>query len=451
MPQRWRDQYRGAKHRAALHLRGCPGVALPGQFPATAPKSSVPRRRSLSHPQRSLALPIVGVLDIETRRTIKLHIDDRTGKLDFVDRARPLEQCPVPLVAGGIDDGLPGRRRERHDHGHRGGGFRDMFRDINLDRRRLDWRFGRGFLLLNLHKGRRLLHVHGRAPYSAAIEANSFETRKGGLIKSPLRRVSVSALEVERHACGRGLYGRAADRVVARIARADLVAMAARAKTVVRAHALREHGADNVPAGPVVEVVTSSNGVLGGIIAEQVRLKLADVDRSCARHTGKDVVEAQTCGVARALKGVGIGPADSPLADHLSDASEYRITRSLVEGLFERKDLAPNPLVEGVELNVAQTIVEAITAANLGGPLVVNAGRNGRAIRQNERYRRSNGRRIELRVVVTTAVDLLMHFVGGDRGKRTVLVGQSRAVGVSKGAVGAIVAADNARTSTAGG
>src|ERR1700730_416998 len=461
MPQRWRDQYRGAKHRAALHLRCCPGVALPGHFPATAPKSSVPRRRSLSHPQRSLALPIVGVLDIETRRTIKLHIDDRTGKLDFVDRARPLEQCPVPLVAGGIDDGLPGRRRERHDHGHRGGGFRDMFRDINLDRRRLDWRFGRGFLLLNLHKGRRLLHVHGRAPYSAAIEANSFETRKGGLIKSPLRRVSVGALEVERHACGRSFDGRAADRVVGSIARADLVAMAARTKTVVRARALSEHGAHYVPTGPVVEVVTGSDRILAGGIVEYVGLELADLyerSGSNARYAGIDVVEAQTCRIAGGLEGVSIGPAHGPLLpDELRNTSEHTIARPFIEGLFERQDLAPHPLIEGVELNVANTVVESIAAAHLCGPFVVNAGEDrsavgGVRVAAGQEHGSKKGRTSQdwFHAVVAVTVDLLMKLVGGDRRKRSVFVGQSSTIGIAVGAVGATVAADVARKRTAG-
>src|SRR6185437_12434992 len=47
--------------------------------------------------------------------------------------------------------------------------------------------------------------------------------------------------KVERHACGRSLDGCATDGVVGSIARADLVAMTARAKTVVRTHTLREH------------------------------------------------------------------------------------------------------------------------------------------------------------------------------------------------------------------
>src|SRR5260221_10993377 len=38
-------------------------------------------------PQRSIGLPIVSVLDIETRCSIKLHIDNWTGKFDFIDRA----------------------------------------------------------------------------------------------------------------------------------------------------------------------------------------------------------------------------------------------------------------------------------------------------------------------------------------------------------------------------
>src|SRR6266851_9970153 len=74
----------------------------------------------LKRKPRSIGLPVVSVLDIETRCSIKLHIDDRTGKLDFVYRTRPLEQGPVILVAGRIDDGLTRRRRKRYDHRDRG-------------------------------------------------------------------------------------------------------------------------------------------------------------------------------------------------------------------------------------------------------------------------------------------------------------------------------------------
>src|ERR1700716_2935814 len=118
MRQRWWDQSSGPKHKAALRLRSSRCVAPPGHLPTAVPVSDVPQRRSFSsgNLQPSLALPIVSVLDIETGCSIKLHIDDWTGELDFVDRARPLEQGPISLIAGCIDDGLTGRRRKRDNH-----------------------------------------------------------------------------------------------------------------------------------------------------------------------------------------------------------------------------------------------------------------------------------------------------------------------------------------------
>src|SRR5258708_25655279 len=74
----------------------------------------------LKRKPHSIGLPVVSVLDIETRCSIKLHIDDRTGKLDFVYRARPLEQGSVILVTGGVDDGLTRLRRKRYNHDQRG-------------------------------------------------------------------------------------------------------------------------------------------------------------------------------------------------------------------------------------------------------------------------------------------------------------------------------------------
>src|ERR1700730_8988751 len=79
--------------------------------------------------------------------------------------------------------------------------------------------------------------------------------------------------EVERHPCGRGSDCRATDRVVELIARADLVAMAARTKTVVRARTLIDLGADNVPAGPIVEIITGADRILAGGIVEQISLQ----------------------------------------------------------------------------------------------------------------------------------------------------------------------------------
>src|ERR1700687_3045290 len=118
MRQRWWDQSLGPKHKAAWRLRSSRCVAPPRHLPTAVPGSNVPQRRAFSrgNPQHSLALPIVSVLDIEARCSIKLHIDDWTGELNFVDRAWPLEQSPVIFMAGGIDHGLAGRGRQGYTH-----------------------------------------------------------------------------------------------------------------------------------------------------------------------------------------------------------------------------------------------------------------------------------------------------------------------------------------------
>src|ERR1700694_1349308 len=166
MRQRWWDQSSGPKHKGASHRQSSPCVAPPGLLPTVVPASDVPQRRSFSSgdPQHSLALPIVSVLDIETRGSIKLHIDDWARELNFVDRAWPLEQGPVILMAGGIDHGLTRRRRKRYNHGHHGCRFRNVFRHIDLDRYRFDWLVGRDFGLRDLHKGWRRLHIHCLVP-----------------------------------------------------------------------------------------------------------------------------------------------------------------------------------------------------------------------------------------------------------------------------------------------
>src|SRR5256885_11317330 len=84
-------------------------------------------------PRPSMRLPIVGVLDVEARCSVELHIDDWAGKPDFIDRARPLEQGSVILMAGGIDNGLSRRRRKGHNHRHGGRRFRNIFRHVDLD------------------------------------------------------------------------------------------------------------------------------------------------------------------------------------------------------------------------------------------------------------------------------------------------------------------------------
>src|SRR5947209_16739594 len=99
------------------------------------------------------------------------------------------------------------------------------------------------------------------------------------------------ALEVERHPCGRSSDRSTADRVVLRIAATDLVPVAAGAETVMRAYALIDLGADDVPAGPIVEVVARANGVLACRVIELVSLYV------CQRCTDR-IVGAQHCRVA---------------------------------------------------------------------------------------------------------------------------------------------------------
>jgi len=59
----------------------------------------------------------------------------------------------VALMPGGIDHGLTRGRRQRYNHRHRGCRFRNVFRYVDLDRRRLNRRRGRLFGLRKLNKG----------------------------------------------------------------------------------------------------------------------------------------------------------------------------------------------------------------------------------------------------------------------------------------------------------
>src|ERR1700687_1863213 len=188
MRPRWWDQSSGPKHKGAWHRRSSPCVAPPGLLPTAVPASDVPQRRSFSsgNPQHALTLPVVSVLDIETRGSIKLHIDDWAGELNFIDRARPLEQGRVSFMAGCIDDGLTGRRRERYNHCHRGCRFRNVFGHVDFDRCRLDWRVGRFFGLRELHKGWRRLHILGLVPdHNSSIAIDMFKMKKGDSSPSP--------------------------------------------------------------------------------------------------------------------------------------------------------------------------------------------------------------------------------------------------------------------------
>src|SRR5216683_58847 len=188
----------------------------------------------------------------------------------------------------------------------------------------------------------------------------------GGLASGVPPLWSVWRLEVERHPCGRGSDGRAADRVIGRIATADLVAVTARAETVMRTRTLTELGGDDVPAGPVVEVIAGADRILGSIIREQVALQ-----GWCACE-GR-IIDTQHGGIARTLEGMGVGPADGPFADHLGCTGEHGVAGSFVEWLFGRGHVSPYPLIVGVELKIAETVIKAITAADLRGPFVVNA------------------------------------------------------------------------------
>src|ERR1700726_114640 len=93
-------------------------------------------------------------------------------------------------------------------------------------------------------------------------------TKKGDSSPSPPSSHIRWRSEVERHPCGRSSDCRAPDYVVGSVATADLVAMTAGPKTIMRARTLIELGADNVPTSPVVEVVTGADRILAGGIVE---------------------------------------------------------------------------------------------------------------------------------------------------------------------------------------
>src|SRR6202022_762386 len=76
------------------------------------------------------------------------------------------------------------------------------------------------------------------------------------------------------------------DRFIELIATADLVAVTARTKTVVRARTLIDLGTDNVPTGPIVEEVTGADRILAGGIVEQISLQ-------CQHRCKHRIVDAQ--------------------------------------------------------------------------------------------------------------------------------------------------------------
>src|SRR6266851_3679662 len=67
-----------------------------------------------------------------------------------------------------------------------------------------------------------------------------------------------------------------------------------------------------------------------------------------------------------------------------------------------------------------------------------------RAVGQKDR-----GNQAWFKPIVAVTVDTLVKLVGSERRKRTVLVGQSSAIGVAVGTVGTTVAAEEARHRTA--
>src|SRR5205807_6833078 len=112
--------------------------------------------------------------------------------------------------------------------------------------------------------------------------------------------------------------------------------------------------------------------------------------------------------------------------------------------------LAAYPFVERAELKITQAIVEAIAAADLGGPFVVDARQDLSAIGQENRTRSTRPVDIELEIIIAVAVDAFMELVGGDRREPPVLVRSRRTVGITVRTVGAAVAADVTRYRTAG-
>src|SRR5437763_515530 len=118
-----------------------------------------------------------------------------------------------------------------------------------------------------------------------------------------------------------------------------------------------------------------------------------------------------------------------------------RVVGSIAGADLVAMSARPEPVVRAL-------VVDAIAAADLCGPFVLNAGHYDRTIRQDDRSC-SKSSRTDLSIVVATTIDLLVELVGSDRGERTVLIGQSRAVCVAVRAIGAILPTDIACAGTA--
>src|SRR3984957_510785 len=169
--------------------------------------------------------------------------------------------------------------------------------------------------------------------------------------------------EVQRQT-GRDRLDRcAANGVVEPVPATDLIAVTAGAEAVMRAHALLKVGADQIHARPVGEPVANAGGILIGRIAELVGLQRR-------RRSKQSVVDAQHGRIAGAGAGMGVRRAELPMiADALARAGVEVVLGALVEGLERGRDIAPDPFVDGVELQRAEPVLDLIAAADLRGPL----------------------------------------------------------------------------------
>src|ERR1700694_2663476 len=101
-----------------------------------------------------------------------------------------------------------------------------------------------------------------------------FNIKKDRLVgrACPDRGTGRSRSEVEGQAGRDRLDGGAADRVVELVATAQLIAVPACTEAEVRARTVLEPGADQVPAGPLVEPIFGTDRVLVGRLVKTVLL-----------------------------------------------------------------------------------------------------------------------------------------------------------------------------------
>src|SRR5215831_12700361 len=188
--------------------------------------------------------------------------------------------------------------------------------------------------------------------------------------------------------------------------------MSAGSEAVMGAAALMDHGADQVPACPVIEPVSCADRVHVGGVAEQVCLNQA----VGAAGEGPWIVDAQQCWIAWRLERMRVRTAEGPMiTDELRYASERAISRTFIE--VGDRTVPPHPLVDAAHLERAQWVREAVSGANFCGPLVVDAGHDRRAVEQLAAGKAESGR------FVACAMDLVVELVGADHRERPVLVG----------------------------